>query len=241
MRVAPVFAAFAGMDLLGKGIKKTLPAGRCVGGSEKNNTTRLLFKRQHGFEPFKDQQLVPDYAYDDIFLVTTGVPCVAFPLAGKQRGQADARDLHYVEQADGYIRAKVLVILFEQVPEARRILSKDWKARKEGKSPQDQLVEKLRDNGYTVSDGPDGQAGMILNAAGLGGVLDKKRLFTIAIIDELWEHSNGKETFKWPEEQETQRSIKGMFREPIREDHLATEHMKQHFEPRERYTKTGTL
>ena len=160
-------------------------------------------------------------------------------MAGKQNGQTDARGLHYVEQSDGYIRAKVPVILFEQVPEARRILSKDWKARKEGKSPQDQLIEKLRDNGYTVPDGPDGQAGMILNAAGLGGVLDRKRLFTVAIIDELWEHSNGKEIFKWPEEQETQKSIKEVFREPIREDHLATEHMKQHFEPRERYTKTG--
>ena len=44
---------------------------------------------------------------------------------------------------------------------------------------------------YTVPDGPDGQAGMILNPAGLGGVLDRKRLFTVAIIDELWEHSNG--------------------------------------------------
>jgi site-specific DNA-cytosine methylase len=114
--------------------------------------------------------------------------------------------LHYVEQADGYIRAKVPVILFEQVPEARQILNKDWKAKKAGKSPQDQLVEKLRGNGYTVPNGPDGQAGIILNAADLGGVLDRKRLFTVAVIDEMWEHSKGDEMFKWPEERETQRS-----------------------------------
>jgi site-specific DNA-cytosine methylase len=234
-----MFAAFAGMDLLGKGIKKTFPVGKCVGGSEKNNTARLLFKRQHGFEPFRDQQLVPDYAYDKIFMVTTGAPCVAFSLAGKQKGQTDARGLHYVEQADGYIRAKVPVILFEQVPEARHILNKDWKARDAGKSPQDQLVDKLRNNGYTVPNGPDGQAGIILNAADLGGVLDRKRLFTVAVIDELWEHSKGDETFKWPEQVETKRSIKEIFREPVRSDHLAPEHMKQHFKPRERYTKTG--
>jgi hypothetical protein len=69
------------MDLLGKGIKKTCMAGKCVGGSEKNNIARLLFKRHHGFEPFRDQQLVPDYAYDKAFLVTTRAPCVAFSLA----------------------------------------------------------------------------------------------------------------------------------------------------------------
>ena len=128
-----MFAAFSDMDVLGRGTKKTSPAGKCVGGSEKNNTARLLFKRQHDFEPFRDQQLVPDYDYDKIFMVTTGAPCVAFSLAGKQRGQTDARGLHYVEQADGYIRATVPVILFEQVPEARHILNKDWKAKNMGK------------------------------------------------------------------------------------------------------------
>ena len=66
-----------------------------------------------------------------------------------------------MEQADGYIRAKVSVILFEQVPEARQTLIKDWKAKSTGKSPQDQLVEKLRNNGYTVPNGPDGNAGIV--------------------------------------------------------------------------------
>ena len=73
----------------------------------------------------------------------------------------------------------------------------------------------------------------------IGVVLDRKRLFTVAVIDELWEHSKGDETFKWPEEQETHRSIKEVFIEPVEESHLASEHMKQHFKPRERYTRTG--
>ena len=101
------------------------------------------------------------YAYDKIFLVTTGAPCVAFSLAGGERGQTDTRGLHDVEHADGYIRGKVPVTLFEQVAEVRQILNKDWKARKTGRSPQDQLVEKLRSNGYTVPNGPDGHAGII--------------------------------------------------------------------------------
>ena len=184
-----MFSAFSGMGLLGKGIKTTFMAGKCAGGSEKNNTARVLFKRQHGFEHVRDQQLVPDYAYDKMFLVATGAPCVAFSLAERQKGQTDARGLHYVEQADGYIIAKVSDILFEQVPEARKILNKDWKARKAGKSPQDQLVENLKSNGSTVPNGPDGQAGIVLNAADLGGVLDRKRLFTVAVIDEQREHS----------------------------------------------------
>ena len=58
-------------------------------------------------------------------MVTTGAPCVAFSLAGKQRGQTDARGLHYVERAEAHVKAEVPVILFEQVPEARHILNKD--------------------------------------------------------------------------------------------------------------------
>ena len=170
---------------------------------------------------------------------TTGAPCVAFSPTGKHRAQTGARGLHYVEQADGCIKAKVPVILFVQVSEARHILNKDWKAKDTGKSPQDQLVDKLRSKGYIVPNGPDRQTGAILNAADLGSVLDRKRLFAIAVLDELWTHVDGDKTFKWPEEFETQRSIKEVFREPVSSNHLASEHMKLHFKSRERYTKTG--
>ena len=131
------------------------------------------------------------------------------------------------------------VFLFEQVPEARHILNKDWKAKNTRKSPQDQLVDKLRSNGYTVPNGPDGQAGITLDAADIGGALDRKRVFTVAVIVEMWAHSKGDETFKWHEESETKRSINEVLREPVRSDHLASEHMKRHFKPRERYTRTG--
>ena len=47
-KTAPMFAAYSGTDLLGKGVQDTFPAGRCVGGSENNNTARLLFKRHYG-------------------------------------------------------------------------------------------------------------------------------------------------------------------------------------------------
>ena len=38
---APIFASFAGKDLLGMGLRKTFKAGKYVGGSEWNNSARL--------------------------------------------------------------------------------------------------------------------------------------------------------------------------------------------------------
>ena len=70
-----------------------------------------------------------------MFLVTTRAPCVAFSRAGNQKGQADRRECYYVLQADDYIRAKVPVIFFEQVREARDVLSGDHVSRALKKSP----------------------------------------------------------------------------------------------------------
>ena len=250
MRHAPTFAAYAGMDLLGRGIKKGFPAGKCVGGSEKNSTARLLFRRHYGFEPFRDQQLVPDDAYDKLFLLTATAPCIAFSAAGKQRGQSDKRGqgLHYVDQADPFIKARVPIILFEQVPEASQILEKDWKARQSQKSPQTQLVDKLREGGYKVPDeygkvdleeGQENNPGIILNAAEHGGVLDRKRLFTLAIREDLWKHSNADKWFAWPERKQIKRSIKEIFREPVNPQNVATEHMKHGFRSNEKTSING--
>jgi len=94
-----------------------------------------------------------------------------------------------VAQADDYIRAKVPVILFEQVREARDVLKGDLVARGLGKSPQDQLVQKLEESGYIVPKGPDGEAGIVINAADQGSVLDRSRLFTLAVTKELYDKS----------------------------------------------------
>ena len=238
-RKAPVFASFSGMDLLGKGIKKQFPESQCIGGSEINSSARVLFEREHGFAPFRDHRLVPRYAYEKVFLVTTGAPCVAFSRAGKQKGQTDARGCHYVDQVDAYTQAGVPVILFEQVPEARRILSSDWKAGGKGKSPQQQLVEKLEASGYKVPVGPDGNAGILLNSAHCGSVLDRTRLFTIAVKQELWDDKQANTWFKWPDKTNNKRSIKEIFREPVEEQRLAKEHTKRDFEERLWKTETG--
>lgn len=150
-RNAPVFASFSDMDLLDKGIKKQFSSSRCIGGSEINSNARVLFEREHGFAPFKDHRLDPRYAYEKVFLVTTGAPCVVFSMAGKQNGQADARGCQYADQVDAYTQADVPVILFEQVPEARRVLPSDQQADRKGRSPQQQLVEKVEAGGYMMS------------------------------------------------------------------------------------------
>ena len=237
---APIFASFAGMDLLGMGLTRTFKAGKCVGGSECNNSARLLFRREHGFEPFRDHENVPSYAYKHIFMVTTGAPCVAFSKAGLQKGQSDKRGCYYVAQVDAYIQAEVPVILFEQVREAREILRGDSVANGRKMSPQDQLVEKLEEAGYVVPKGPDGKAGFVMNAANQGSVLDRSRLFTLAVRKELYDKSMKNKEFKWPEDKaKNTRSIGDIFREPVEPSHLASAHVMEGFKRKEWETRTG--
>ena len=101
------------MDSLGMDLRRTFKVGKCVGGSEWSNSARLLFPREHGFDPFEDHEHILDYAYKHVFMVTAGAPYVAFSRAGKQKGQAGKRGCYCVAQAVDCIRAKVPVILFE--------------------------------------------------------------------------------------------------------------------------------
>ena len=237
---APIFASFAGMDLLGMGLRRTFTAGKCVGGSEWNSSARLLFRREHGFDPFEDHENVPDYAYKHMFMVTTGAPCVAFSRAGSQKGQSDKRGIYYVTQADDYIKARVPVILFEQVREARDILKNDSVARELKKSPQDQLVQKLEEAGYIVPKGPDGQAGIVINAADQGSVLDRSRLFTLAVTKELYDRSTKDKEFKWPKDKvDNTRKLRDIFREPVDPSHIAPKHVMEGFHDKKWRTRTG--
>ena len=237
---APIFASFAGMDLLGIGLRKTFKAGKCVGGSEWSNSARLLFNREHGFDPFGDHDNVPDYAYKHVFMVTTGAPCVAFSRAGKQKGQSDRRGCYYVSQADDYIRAKVPVILFEQVREARDILKNDSMSRASGLSPHDQLVQKMEEAGYVVPTGPDGKPGIVINAADQGSVLDRSRLFTLAVTKELYDKSMKNKEFKWPQDKAANtRKIGDIFREPVDPSHIASKHVMEGFHDKKWCARTG--
>ena len=130
------------------------------------------------------------------------------------------------------------MILFEQVPEARRMLASDLKADGKGKSPQQQLVEKLGASGYKVPVGPDGRAGILLNSAHCGSVLDRTPLFTIAVKQKLWDDKQATTWFKWPDKTNT-RSMKEFFREPVEKQRLVKECTKRDFEERLWKTETG--
>ena len=197
--IAPVFASFAGMDMLGMGMKESFPQMRCVGASERNGVARKVFARQHGFQPFGMHDKVPDYVYEGVFMVTSGAPCVAFSYAGKQSGSSDKRGTHYVEQAHQYTKARVPVIVLEQVPQARDILPKDAVSRGARKSPHQRVATILEEGGYHVPRGPDGCHGMIINAAHQGGVMDRERLITIAVRQDLWDLQG--HLFEWPTNQ----------------------------------------
>ena len=140
-------------------------------------------------------------------------------------------------QADDYIKARVPVILFEQVWEARDILKSDPVAKK---SPQDQLVQKLEEAGYIVPKGPDGQAGIVINAADQGSVLDRSRLFTLAVIKELYDRSTRNKKFNWPKDKVANtRKLRDIFREPVDPSHIAPKHVMEGFHDKKWRTRTG--
>ena len=80
---------------------------------------------------------------------------------------------------------------------------------------------------------------MLLNAAHCGSVLDRTRLFTIAVKQELWDSKQASTWFIWPKKENNQRCIKDIFREPVERHRLAKEHTKRDFEERSRTTETG--
>ena len=138
-------------------------------------------------------------------------------------------------QADDYIKARVPVILFEQVREARDILKNDPVARELKKSPQDQLVQKSEEAGYIVPKGPDGQAGIVINAADQGSVLDRSRLFTLAVTKELYDRSTRNKEFKWPKDKVANtRKLRDIFREPVDPSHIAPKHVMEGFHDKKR-------
>ena len=143
-------------------------------------------------------------------------------------------------QADDYIKARVPVILFEQVREARDILRNDSVARELKKSPQDELVQKLEEAGYIVPKGQDGQAGIVINAADQGSVLDRSRLFTLAVTKELYDRSTRNKEFNWPKNKVANtRKLRGIFREPVGPSQIAPKHVMEGFHDKKWRTRTG--
>jgi site-specific DNA-cytosine methylase/exonuclease III len=194
--MVPVYSAFAGADAFGSGVVATCPGAQIVGGSEMDVVAREAFQRKHRFQPFTDQMTVPAHMLQGVYAVVSGAPCVAFSPAGYQLGATDNRGRLYEEQMAAYIEVRVPVIMLEQVPECRKMLHTDTRSQQRGASPQDRVVQQLREAGYHVILGDDGEPGQLCRATDFGGVVDRRRLFTIAVVPEVWEQRGAE--FKWP-------------------------------------------
>ena len=193
----PFFSAFAGLDNLGCGIVKGIPQLITVGGSENNVVAQEAFRLRHGYRPFPDQTRVAPHSLQGIYVVGSGAPCVAYSPAGSQNGTGDPRGLHYVDQVNTYIAAQVPILVLEQVPECQNILHNDYRSRQSQKSPHATIVAQLRAHGYHVPQHTQkGKTtyGILICATDVGGVVDRERLITIAIRNEIWDESK----FQWP-------------------------------------------
>ena len=77
------------------------------------------------------------------------------------------------------------------------------------------MVQKLEEAGYVVPKVPDGRPGIVITAADQGSVLDRSRLFTLAVTKELYDRSTKNKEFEWPKNKVADtRKIRDIFREP---------------------------
>ena len=105
--------------------------------------------------------------------------------------------------------------------------------------PQQRVVKILEEGGYHVPLGPEGDPGNVVNASEHGGVMDRERLITIAIRNDLWKKQG--HLFEWPKEQaENNKKIEDIFIEPVQHKYIATEEIKEGFMQKLKATKGGT-
>ena len=98
----------------------------------------------------------------------------------------------------------------------------------------------MEEAGYIVPKGPDGQAGIVINAADQGSVLDRSRLFTLAVTKELYDRSTKDKEFKWPKDKvDNTRKLRDIFREPVDPSHIAPKHVMEGFHDKKWRTRTG--
>jgi site-specific DNA-cytosine methylase/exonuclease III len=192
----PAFSGYAGLDNLGHGILQGCPGYEVVGGSETDYTAAEVFRRRYRFLPFEDQLKVAPHVLGGIYVATSGTPCPSFTLRGSQKGATHAEGLMYEKQAQQYADAQIPIIVLEQVPGCRQILAKDTYSTKLGTSPHTRAVQHLQEGGYHVITGDDLQPGQLMRSTDLGGAVDRIRLITIAVRNDVWEICG--KTFQWP-------------------------------------------
>jgi len=224
------YSAYAGLDNFGCSAAAGCPGLVVVGGSEIDSVAREAFRRRHRFAPFGNQLQVPSHAMGAVYVATAGAPCVAYSPAGLQHGRGDHRGLHYEMQVAGFVEAQIPVCALEQVPECRQILEGDTYSKEQGTSPQDRVVSMFRKGGYTVPEGSDGRPGQLMRATLFGGTVDRQRLITIAVRNDVWALRGAE--FRWPEEGlRPARAIRPLLQQPPDERYLEREPNEVRFDP----------
>ena len=148
-----------------------------AGGSEATENAGEAFRRRYWFSPFNKPSELPAHMFEGVYVACSGL-----------LQKRDTNRGPYI-QIQQYLDAKVPIIILEHVPECRK------KPGQQSPSPNDlqtTAVQHMEAAEYQVPRGEDGHPGQLLastdfgGATGFGGVVNRPRLFTIAICPEVW-------------------------------------------------------
>ena len=202
----PIYSALAGADNLGHCLSN-LPGAFMAGGSETDENAAEAFRRRHRFAHFdKPDELTP-HILEGVYVVCSGRPRSRRTTPNPQH------------QLTHYLDAQVPIILLEHVPECRK------KPGQQTLSPfdlQGAAVARLEAQGYHVPRGDDGHPGQLLTPTDFGGIVDRPRLFTIAVQQQVWDRRHMH--FRWPDWTETPpRPVRAILDSPAEEKYVCRE------------------
>ena len=177
-----VFSALAGADNLGYCLSNRILGAFMAGGSETNENAEEAFRRRHRFSPFTNPDDLPSHMLEGVYVVCSGRPRSKRTVSNPQ------------PQLTQYLDAQVPIILLAHVPECRKRPGQQALSQFD---LQGAAVARLEANGYHVPRGDDGHPGQLITPTDFGGVVDRPRLFTIAVQSDIWTRCHAQ--FHWPD------------------------------------------
>lgn len=157
------FDAFAGVGGFGLGIRAAVPGAECVGSSEIDPFASAVHDRRHPGRNLGDIAKIDWGRVPDFDLLTGGVPCQAWSVAGKRGGFSDPRGTLWAEFARALREKRPRLFIAENV---KGLLSHD------GGRSFEAVLRMLEQEGYRIRHA-------VLNAHDFGVPQRRERVFLV--------------------------------------------------------------